>query len=58
MIAIRALATAILALLPAIVSAQPPAPASGFRAEFLHDLDEVQKKIVDLAAAMPAEKYN
>jgi uncharacterized damage-inducible protein DinB len=36
----------------------PPAPKSGFRAEFLHDLDDVSKKIVSLAEAMPAEKYN
>jgi uncharacterized damage-inducible protein DinB len=33
------------------------APKSGFRAEFLADLDEVQKKILALADAMPAEKY-
>jgi uncharacterized damage-inducible protein DinB len=58
MIAIRACLTAILALLPAIVAAPPPAPKSGFRAEFLLDLDDVQKKIVDLAAAMPADKYS
>ncbi len=36
----------------------PAPPKSGFRAEFLHDLDEVQKKILSLADAMPAEKYN
>ena len=35
-----------------------PAPKSGFRAEFLRDLDDVQKKIVDLAAAVPADKYD
>ena len=35
----------------------PAPPKSGFRAEFLHDLDDVQKKIVSLAEAMPAEKY-
>lgn len=53
------------ALLAAPRGQQAPAPAntpappkSGFRAEFLHDLDEVQKKIVSLADAMPAEKYN
>jgi uncharacterized damage-inducible protein DinB len=34
-----------------------PAPKRGFRAEFLHDLDDVQKKILDLAAAVPADKY-
>src|SRR5204862_4249134 len=33
------------------------AAKGGFRAEFLADLDEVQKKIVDLANAVPAEKY-
>jgi uncharacterized damage-inducible protein DinB len=35
-----------------------PAPKSGFRAEFLRDLDDVQKKIVDLAVAVPADKYD
>jgi uncharacterized damage-inducible protein DinB len=35
-----------------------PAPRSGFRADFLRDLDEVQKKIIDLAAAVPADKYD
>jgi uncharacterized damage-inducible protein DinB len=51
------IAIAILSLLPAIVTAQPQAPKSGFRAEFLRDLDDVQKKILDLAAAVPADKY-
>lgn len=36
----------------------PAPPKSGFRAEFLHDLDDVQKKIVSLAEAMPTDKYN
>src|SRR6185436_6885941 len=44
----------ILCSLPAV--AQPPKPA-GFKTEFFADLDEVQKKITDLAAAVPAEKY-
>lgn len=35
----------------------PAAPKSGFRAEILWQLDEVQKKTEDLAAAVPAEKY-
>src|SRR5947209_11821907 len=36
----------------------PTAAAStGFRAELLRQIDENQKKITDLAAAMPAEKY-
>ncbi len=30
----------------------------GFRAEFLRNLDEVQKKIIDLANAVPADKYS
>ena len=34
-----------------------PAPKSGYRAEVLADLDELQKKYVDLAGAVPAEKY-
>ena len=36
---------------------QNAAPKSGFRTEFLGDLDDVQKKILDLANAVPAEKY-
>src|ERR1043166_8805362 len=32
-------------------------PKSGFRAEFLHDFDDVSKKIVELAEAIPASKY-
>lgn len=36
---------------------QNAASKNGFRAEFLADLDEVQKKIIDLATAVPAEKY-
>jgi uncharacterized damage-inducible protein DinB len=44
------------------VSARPPAaaaaPASGFRADFLVQLDMVSKQIVDLAEAVPADKYS
>lgn len=32
-------------------------PKRGFRAEFLRDLEDVQKKLVDLASVTPAEKY-
>ena len=39
------------------VKADNATPKSGFRAEFLRDLDGVQKKIVDLATAVPADKY-
>jgi uncharacterized damage-inducible protein DinB len=35
----------------------PATPKSGVRAELLHDLDDMQKKILSLAMAMPAEKY-
>ena len=35
----------------------PAIPKSGVRAELLHDLDDMQKKILSLAMAMPAEKY-
>jgi uncharacterized damage-inducible protein DinB len=34
-----------------------PAPQPGFRTEFLANLDEVQDKIVSLAAATPADKF-
>jgi len=36
---------------------QNAAPKGGFRTEFSGDLDDVQKKIIDLANAVPAEKY-
>ncbi|HXH38326.1 MAG TPA: DinB family protein [Thermoanaerobaculia bacterium] len=38
-------------------TASPATPKSGVRAELLHDLDDMQKKILSLASAMPAEKY-
>jgi uncharacterized damage-inducible protein DinB len=37
--------------------ANPPAPHVGYRAEFLADLDDLQRKYLDLAGAVPAEKY-
>ncbi len=60
--------TLTLALLTALSTAvtlaqgtQPPkaatAPASSSRAEFLRELDNVEKKILSLAQAMPQEKY-
>jgi len=33
-------------------------PKSGFRAEWIHDFDDTSKKIIELAEAMPAAKYN
>jgi uncharacterized damage-inducible protein DinB len=38
-------------------AAAPAAPASGFRAEFLRQQDGVEKEILGLAEATPAEKY-
>ncbi len=42
---------------PATGSVAPAAPVSGFRADFLVQLDDVSKKILDLAEAVPADKY-
>ena len=61
----RSVVVALLLLVcPALFAQQnakkPPqndAPITGFRTEFLADLDDVQKKILDLAAAVPADKY-
>lgn len=35
-----------------------PVPPAGFRAEYIAEVDDVGKKLVDLAQAMPAEKYS
>jgi hypothetical protein len=39
-------------------TAAPTVPKSGVRAELLHDLDDMQKKILSLASAMPADMYS
>jgi uncharacterized damage-inducible protein DinB len=39
-------------------AAAPSIPRTGVRAELLHDLDDLQKKILSLANAMPAGKYS
>jgi len=59
------LAAATLLVAPALLArsmkpnaAVPVPPKSGFRAEFLHDLEDVEKKIMQLAMAMPAAKYS
>ncbi len=39
-------------------TAPPTVPRNGVRAELLHDLDDVQKKILSLANAIPADKYS
>jgi uncharacterized damage-inducible protein DinB len=64
---IIAIAIVMAAPLPAAVRAHPreirqtvapSVPRSGVRAELLHDLDDMQKKILSLAVAIPAEKYS
>ncbi len=39
-------------------AARPQPKLTGFQAEFLANLDEVQDKIMDLAEATPADKYS
>lgn len=45
-----------------LASAQAPAPAgaalTGFRGEYVAEVEAVGKKLVDLAEAMPADKYS
>ena len=36
----------------------PAAPTSGFRADFLTQLDDVSRKILDLAGSVPPDKYS
>jgi len=51
-----------LTLTPTVASADSPeetkAPTSGFRAEFLMDMASLEKKVVGLADAVPADKYS
>jgi len=55
---------ALLATAPSAARAQsgataaPAVPTTGFRADFLSDWDDMAKKAVSLAEAMPAEKYS
>ena len=57
------LAAAALLVAPALAARSmkmnaPVAPKNGVRAELLSDLDDVQKKIMQLANAVPASKYS
>jgi hypothetical protein len=45
-------------LLSAQTAAPAPAAASGFTAEFLKQLDDLESKTVKLAEAVPQEKYS
>lgn len=47
-----------LALSSVGLRAQAPAAASDFRADFLRDVEQAEKKFTSLAEAMPAEKYS
>lgn len=42
---------------PQAAPAQSGVPAAGFRAEYFAEVDNVGKKIVELAEAIPADKY-
>ena len=46
------------ALVTAASAAVAQAPAKGFRAEFLAQQDGVEKHLLALAEAIPAEKYS
>jgi uncharacterized damage-inducible protein DinB len=57
--------TAILLAVSAFSTAQAPAaaptpaaPSTGFRADFIGQLDDVSKKILDLAEVVPGDKYS
>ncbi len=56
---VRCLAIALLlvGLAAAALAHEPTAGPAGFRAEIIAELTRVEKKIVDLAQAMPQEKY-
>src|SRR6266404_3043721 len=43
---------------PAAAASTTEAPKSGFRAEILKSLDDLEKKSVSLAEAVPEEKYS
>lgn len=43
---------------PAAAPAAPASAATGFTAEFLKELDDLEKKTVSLAEAIPQEKYS
>jgi uncharacterized damage-inducible protein DinB len=57
-LALSALSGTGVAQQPAGVPAAADAPTSGYRAEFLRELADLETKYVRLAEQMPAEKYN
>jgi uncharacterized damage-inducible protein DinB len=52
-----ALALTILSAAAALGQAAAPSVPAGFRGEFLNEVDFVGKRLVDLANAVPADKY-
>jgi uncharacterized damage-inducible protein DinB len=48
----------LLVLVSSVLLAQAPPPAPTFLSDYLSDVDGVAKKLVDLAGAVPAEKYS
>ena len=56
-VALLALLVPTLALARVQNAPRPAAPMTGFRAEFVANLDEVQEKIMELAESTPADKF-
>lgn len=42
---------------PALARAQAPSAAAAFKSEYLKQLDDIEKKLVQLAEAVPQDKY-
>lgn len=58
LLVVLAIAVALPAAAAAPSISRGSARPQGFRGEFLANLDEVEEKILDLAEALPAEKYS
>jgi uncharacterized damage-inducible protein DinB len=56
-LAVLAILVSVTALAQTGAQAPPPASAASFLTDYLSDVDGVSKKLVDLAGAVPAEKY-
>lgn len=54
---VRTLVFTAVAAIPSLANAQA-APTTGFRAEYLKQLEDVDKKLVSLAEAIPQDKYS
>ena len=56
--ALIAVAAFLLLTIASLAGAQQPAAMSGFKTDLLASIDDAGKKLVDLAQAVPAEKYS